>query len=63
MAPCEPLRAPDDPFRGVVTGPGLVERTRASRAAHVARWDESDGFPEVEWGTFVENHDIEVEGE
>lgn len=49
---CEPLRAPD-PYKGVVGGPGLVERTRAAHAAHVARWADDDGWPDIEWGPFT----------
>lgn len=42
--------------RPVVNGPGLVERTKASHAAHIARYGDDTGFPVTEWGTFAENH-------
>lgn len=52
-APCEPLRAPEDPLAGVVNGPRLVERTTRNRAVHEARYRDDEGFPVVEWGPFT----------
>lgn len=53
-AQCEPGSQSDrDPYAGVVTGPELVARTLANRAAHHASLADDDGFPIVEWGPYV----------
>ena len=51
-APCEPLRAPDREFRGVVNGPRLVERTRRSQELQTARYRDDFGWEFNEWGEF-----------
>ena len=60
-APCEPLRAPDphsgDPYSGVVSGPELVERTLRNRAQHHALLADDGGFPDIEWGPYVNPYD------
>jgi len=57
-----PLRVPDahvpvDPYSGVVVGPRLVDRTRAAREAHRARYGDDDGWPDIEWGWFTVDPD------
>lgn len=50
-APCDPL-PPPDPYKGVVGGPELVQRTKWCKAQHEAAHRDDDGFPVVCWGPF-----------
>lgn len=54
-APCDPLKPPDDPYRGVIRGPELVERTKWTHAQHEAKHRDDAGFPVTEWGKFDPN--------
>ena len=59
QAPCEPLRAPDREFRGVVNGPRLVERTKRSQELQTARWRDDFGWFEIDWQEFGADYDLE----
>ena len=71
-APCEPTRAPagridpmPDPYKPVVSGPGLVERTRQSREQHLDRFRDDEGWENLGliWSEFVEpTHDTPLDG-